>query len=153
MENNKEFEEIIKKTANEKHISDTEKQKLIKNLSSLSAYTQELNRISIPSYNNKVIYTSGNKQLLFENGEFFEVSAIDATKERVKLTRKEATDKYIEYFIGNVLNPLIARKNEMGIEYKKREVKDVQKEIEDTPIVSRSKKEQKSKSDDMEMEI
>lgn len=125
----KEYGEIVKKSVNSKGISDVEKQKLIKKISSLSCYEQELNKIVIPGYSNKVIFTDGNKQLVFENGEFFEASSTDATKGKVKLTRKEATDKYIEYYLNNLLNPLIAKKNEMGIEFKKKEVKEVQQEI------------------------
>ena len=148
----KEYEEIVKKSVNEKNISDTEKQKLIKTLSSLSGYEQELDKTIIPGYNKKVIFTNGNKQLQYENGEFFEASSTDATKERVKLTRKEATDRYIEYFIENILNPLIAKKNEMGIEFKKKEAKEVQKEIKDEPVVSKAKKQEKPE-DDIEIEL
>lgn len=148
----KEYEEIVKKSVNEKNISDTEKQKLIKTLSSLSGYEQELDKTIIPGYNKKVIFTNGNKQLQYENGEFFEASSTDATKERVKLTRKEATDKYIEYFIANVLNPLIARKKDMGIEFKKKEVNEIKKEVEEVSLTNKNKKQEKSKEDiDLEL--
>ena len=148
----KEYEEIVKKSVNEKNISDTEKQKLIKTLSSLSGYEQELDKTIIPGYNKKVIFTNGNKQLQYENGEFFEASSTDATKERVKLTRKEATDKYIEYFIANILNPLIARKKDMGIEFKKKEVNEIKKEVEEVSLTNKNKKQEKSKEDiDLEL--
>lgn len=81
---------------------------------------KELGKISIPSSQNKVIYTDGMSQLKYENGEFFKLDTKDATSNRVKLTRKEATDMYVEFFIRNKLNPLIARKQELksiGIDF------------------------------------
>ena len=142
-----EYKEIVKKSLNEKNISDVDKEKLLKKMSSLSDYTNELDKIVVPGYNNKVIFTNGNKQLVYENGEFFEVSATDATKEKVKLTRKEATDKYVEYFIDNVLNPLIAKKDELGIPKRTKE-KEERAEIKKTP-----KKEIKNKEKDIEIEL
>lgn len=85
---------------------------------------EEINKIKIPSSENKIIYTDGMYQLKYENGEFFRVNTKDSTKGSEKLTRKEATDMYIEFFIKNRLNPLIARKQELnsiGINLKMKE--------------------------------
>ena len=146
---NEEYKEIVKKSLNEKNVSDADKEKLIKKMSNLSDYGNELNKIVVPGYNNKVIFTNGNKQLVYENGEFFEVSSTDATKEKVKLTRKEATDRYVEYFIDNVLNPLIAKKNDLGITKKSKE-KEEKTEITNIPT---PRKEIKAKDEDIEIEL
>lgn len=110
----KEILEMLEKSNKASTTSKKEVEKLLNKALESTNYQAELDKISV-SCNNKVIYTDGNIQLMFENGEFFEVSSTDATKEKKKKTRKEATDMYVEYFINHVLNPLIERKKEMGI--------------------------------------
>ena len=116
-------------------ISDSEVKEIITNAnkqrtkvseaSEIFDYSKELSKISIPSSQNKVIYTDGMIQLKYENGEFFKVDTKDATSNKVKLTRKEATDMYVEFFIKSRLNPLIARKQELrsiGMDFNKKDI-------------------------------
>jgi len=75
-----------------------------------------------------VIYTDGNEQLVYEDGEFFVVSTTDITKKREKKTKEEAKNMYLEYFIRYVLNPII----------KQRELSNVEKEVEKAQVVEKS---------------
>ena len=111
----KEIIEIIEKSEKTSKISEEKIKELKSKLSEITNYQAELNKIDI-SHSNKIVhYTDGNRQLMSDNGEFFEVSTTDATQTPIKKTRKEATDMYIEYTINNILNPLIKRKKEFGI--------------------------------------
>ncbi len=147
----KEMQEIVEKAMNEKRIPKEKIENALKKSLEVTNYENELNKIKIPSSQNKVIYTDGSIQLLYENGEFFEVSSTDITKQKNKKTRKEATDMYIEYFIKYRLNPLIARKNELGItntRIKSTPTKQIDKEISND-IISTSKTQKKIEKDDI----
>ena len=65
---------------------------------------------------NRVIFTDGENQLVFENGEFFLVSSTDSLKTKIKKKREDARNMYIEYFIKYQLNPILKQKelNEMA---------------------------------------
>ena len=58
-----------------------------------------------------VIFTDGEEQLYYENGEFFSISSTDSTKRKKKKTKKEATDMYLDYFIKYQLNPILDQRD------------------------------------------
>ena len=119
----REIIEIIEKSEKNSKISEEKLKELKSKLLEITNYQDELNKINISNISKRVVYTDGNRQLMFDNGEFFEVSATDATQAPIKKTRKEATDMYIEYNINNILNPLIKRKKEFGIPEKYTSIK------------------------------
>lgn len=69
-----------------------------------------IDKIDISNNSNRVIFTDGEEQLIFENGEFFLVSSTDSQKSRKKKKREEARNMYIEYFIKYQLNPIIKQR-------------------------------------------
>jgi alkylated DNA nucleotide flippase Atl1 len=78
-------------------------------------FVKVLNDIKLAAPNNRVIYIDGNEQMLYDDGEFFMCETTDSTKPKKKIKRKEATEKYIEYFIRYQLNPIIDQKNMYNI--------------------------------------
>ena len=70
-----------------------------------------IENIELPK-DNYVIFTDGDEQLVYENGEFFIVSTTDSTKAKTKKKRLEAKDMYIEYFIRYTLNKINPKQTE-----------------------------------------
>ena len=58
-----------------------------------------------------VVFTDGNEQLIYDNGEFFLEDTLDSTKPKTKKKRAEAREMYIEYFIKYTLNKLAQKNN------------------------------------------
>ena len=73
-------------------------------------FMEKINDVEIPDNTNYVIFTDGEEQLIYENGEFYVVSTTSSLRKKVKKTKKEATDMYLDYFIKYQLNPLLDEK-------------------------------------------
>lgn len=102
----KEYYEIVEKAENAKKLTKEEFDKLIKEAKESIEFLKLIDKIQIPE-EKYVVYTDGDMQLVYENGEFFLVSATDSTGEKRKIKRKQAIDSYVEYFIKYQLNPII----------------------------------------------
>lgn len=116
--------DIMKKASKELKLSDAEIKKLLDEINENFDFNKMLEELKkkYPLQSNKyVIFTDGKEQLYYENGEFFLISSVDSTKQKRKIKRKEALDLYNEYYITNILNPLIKQKNK--VEPKKEVVK------------------------------
>ena len=74
-------------------------------------FMEKINDVEIPDNTNYVIFTDGEEQLIYENGEFYVVSTTSSLRKKVKKTKKEATDMYLDYFIKYQLNPLLDARN------------------------------------------
>ena len=74
-------------------------------------FMEKINDVEIPDSTNYVIFTDGEDQLVYENGEFYVVSTTSSLRKKVKKTKKEATDMYLDYFIKYQLNPLLDARN------------------------------------------
>lgn len=74
-------------------------------------FMQKMDEVEIPDNSNYVIFTDGEEQLIYENGEFYVVSTTSSLRKKVKKTKKEATDMYLDYFIKYQLNPLLDARN------------------------------------------
>lgn len=113
-------------------------------------FDEVIENIDISDNSNRVIFTDGNEQLIYENGEFFLVSSTDSTSTKKKKKRNEARNMYIEYFIKYQLNPIIEQRklNEITktisateiqnekqkvVEELKKEVIDQNKEVNEKP--------------------
>ena len=62
-------------------------------------FMQKIDEVEIPDNSNYVIFTDGEEQLVYENGEFYVVSTTSSLRKKKKKTKKEATDMYLDYFI------------------------------------------------------
>lgn len=105
-----EFKKEVLKTIDSK-----EEQKLMKEWIEEGKVTidfmEKINDVEIPDSTNYVIFTDGEEQLVYENGEFYVVSTTSSLRKKVKKTKKEATDMYLDYFIKYQLNPLLDARN------------------------------------------
>lgn len=120
------LKEIMKKAEKAEKLSKSEIEKLEKETLESVNFVDKIDEINL-DFEKYVIYTDGNEQLVYEDGEFFVVATTDITKKREKKTREQAKNMYLEYFIRYVLNPII----------KQRELNEVDKEVEDLQLVDK----------------
>jgi len=147
---------VVKDIKNNKESSSQEIDKLMAEANENVDFVKVINDIKLASPNNRIIYVDGNEQMLYDDGEFFMCETTDSTKPKKKIKRKEATEKYVEYFIRYQLNPIIDQKNMFNISktITKTEVtKEVENKVKkvDKPLTvkvkSATKKIEKSKDD------
>lgn len=104
-----EFKKEILKNSN-KELSKEEIKKLTDEAMVSINFLEKIEEIQIPS-DKYVVFTDGEEQLYYENGEFYVISTTDSKKERKKKTKKEATDMYLDFFIKYQLNPILDQRN------------------------------------------
>ncbi len=104
--------DIVKKLLDKTGVELTEQEikKLEKEAVGSVDFMKAMDEIELPK-DNYIIFTDGDEQLLYENGEFFVISTIDSPKRRKKKTKKEATDMYLNYFIKYQLNPILDKRS------------------------------------------
>lgn len=105
-------------------------------------FLKKLNDIDTIAESHRIIYTDGNEQLLYTDGEFYIIDTI-SNERRKKLSKKQARDAYIEYFITYQINPLIEKKNLQKI--KENITKISEKDVTKTPINHKAKSQVKNK--------
>ena len=98
--------EIIDNLDKKKTLTPEDKKRIEESLN----FEGAIEKIDISDNSNRVIFTDGEEQLVFEGGEFFMVSSTDSQKSRKKKKREEARNMYIEYFIKYQLNPIIKQR-------------------------------------------
>ena len=140
----KEFKKEVLKTIDSK-----EEQKLMEEWIEEGKVTidfmEKINDVEIPDNTNYVIFTDGEEQLIYENGEFYVVSTTSSLRKKVKKTKKEATDMYLDYFIKYQLNPLLDARNlsDEKVKEQQREKELAEKiakqEVEKAKIIEESK--------------
>lgn len=101
---------VVKDIKNDKEISKQDIEKLISDANENIEFSKVIEDIKLASPDNRVIFVDGNEELVYDHGEFFMCDTVDSRKPRKKVKRKEATEKYIEYFIRYQLNPIIEQK-------------------------------------------
>lgn len=104
------LKEILKKVEKSKKLSKEEIEKLKKEAIDSVNFVEKIDEINL-DFDKYVIFTDGKEQLIYENGEFFVVSSIDATVKKEKKKKEEAKNMYLEYFIRYVLNPIIKQRD------------------------------------------
>ncbi|MDO4282897.1 MAG: hypothetical protein Q4D02_04595 [Clostridia bacterium] len=104
------LKEIIKRIQKEKKISKEEIEKLKKEASDSINFVEKIEQISL-DFDKYVVFTDGNEQLVYEDGEFYVVSSTDANQKREKKKKEEAKNMYLEYFIRYILNPIIKQRD------------------------------------------
>ncbi len=108
-------------------------------------FMEKINDVEIPDNTNYVIFTDGEEQLIYENGEFYVVFTTSSLRKKVKKTKKEATDMYLDYFIKYQLNPLLDARNlsDEKVKEQQREKELAEKiakqEVEKAKIIEESK--------------
>ena len=103
--------DIVNKIVENMDVALTDKQikELEKEAQGSTEFMKALQKIEIPT-ENYVVFTDGDEQLLYENGEFYVISTKDTPLRRKKKTKKEATEMYLSYFIDYQLNGLLGGK-------------------------------------------
>ena len=114
----KEFVEMVNKAENAEQLSKEEIAKLLGQAKASTEFLKLIDNIKIPE-EKYVVYTDGELQLIYENGEFFMVSTTDGSGEKKKITRKKAIDSYLEYFIKYQINPIIAKRKQAMLKREK----------------------------------
>lgn len=114
----KEFVEMVQKAENSKELTKEEIEKLLKEAKGSLEFLKLIDNIKIPE-DKYVVYTDGEVQLVYENGEFFLTSATDSKAEKKKLKRKQAIDSYLEYFIKYQINPIIEKRKQAMLKREK----------------------------------
>lgn len=155
---NNSFDEILGKNIVDKLLENMGKDLTEKQIRDLKReaegsidFIKAIDNVKIPT-ENYVVFTDGDEQVLYENGEFFIISTTDTPLRRKKISKKEATERYLQFFITYELNRLIARGNEPKKEKEKNEQETPQKQVpvQDNTIektkeeVSPSKEKEKS---------
>jgi hypothetical protein len=125
------FEKALKETKNHGNISDADVKKQVSEHIEFLKFIENID-ISADSY--RVILTFGQDELVYDDGEFYLVDTIDVSKKKKKLTKKQARDMYIEYFIRYQLNPILENKKVKNmvkeLSSEKREERKVSKKTE-----------------------
>ncbi len=101
--------EIMNKIKKDKNLTKEEIAKLESDAKQSLNFLKLIDDIKLPT-DRYVVFTDGEIQLVYENGEFFIVSSTDSTKLKKKKKRSEATNMYIEYFIRYILNRINKQK-------------------------------------------
>lgn len=104
------LKDIIKRVQKESKISKEEIEKLKKEALDSVNFVEKIEQISL-DFDKYVIFTDGNDQLIYEDGEFYVVSTTDISQKKEKKKKEEAKNMYLEYFITYVLNPIIKQKD------------------------------------------
>ena len=116
--------EIMNRIKKERKLTNEEIARLENDAKQSLNFLKLIDEIKLPT-DKYVVFTDGEEQLLYENGEFFVISSTDSTKLKKKKKRSEATNMYIEYFIRYVLNKM----------NKQKEMNNMVKEISEGNIV------------------
>lgn len=126
-------EDIVNKIVKNMDVALTDKQirELEKEAEGSTEFMKAIENIQIPT-DNYVVFTDGDEQLLYENGEFFIISTKDTPLRRKKKTKKEATEMYLSYFIKYELNGLLGDKKDK--ETKGQEINDKAKDERKTKL-------------------
>lgn len=101
------LKDIMKRAEKSKKLSAAEIEQLKKELQDSQDFLKLIDQIDTEAEYDRVIFTDGNEELIYIDGEFFVVDTIDSTKPKQKKKKSEARDMYLEYFIRYTLNPLI----------------------------------------------
>lgn len=135
------LEDTIKKEVEKNggaNLSKKEKEALMQEAKVTVDFLTKVDEVELPK-DNYVIFTDGNEQLYYENGEFYIISTTNGLKKKVKKTKKEATDMYLDYFIKYQLNPILDARGEST----KVERNVPKKQLEDKSIEVEAKEEVK----------
>ena len=156
---NNSFDEILGKNIVDKLLENMGKDLTEKQIRDLKReaegsidFIKAIDNVKIPT-ENYVVFTDGDEQVLYENGEFFIISTTDTPLRRKKISKKEATERYLQFFITYELNRLIARGNEPKKEKEKNEQETPQKKVSVQENTIEKTKEEVSPSKEKEKSV
>ena len=156
---NNSFDEILGKNIVEKLLENMGKDLTEKQIRDLKReaegsidFIKAIDNVKITT-ENYVVFTDGDEQVLYENWEFFIISTTDTPLRRKKISKKEATERYLQFFITYELNRLIARGNEPKKEKEKNEQETPQKKVSVQENTIEKTKEEVSPSKEKEKSV
>ena len=91
--------DIIKRAEKGEILSKSEIKRILEESKDSIEFLKKLENLVIPDEPNRVIFTDGEEQLVYINGEFYIASSTDDTIVKKKKTKQEAKNMYLEYFI------------------------------------------------------
>lgn len=115
----KEFAEMIEKADSKGKLTKDEYDKLYAIAKESTEFMKLLDDIKIPE-DRYVVFTDGDVQLFYEEGEFFLTSAVDSNAQKKKIKRKEAMDLNLEFFIKYQINPILEIKKNVELQNRKK---------------------------------
>lgn len=127
----KEILEIIEKAEKSEELKKEDIEKLQVESKEHTDFLNTLGEIDLSADKYRVIVTLGDTELIFDNGEFYIGDTIDIKGKRRKISKKEARDVYIEYYIQHQLNPIIEQ----------RKIEELKKQIAKEVAENQNKKE------------
>jgi hypothetical protein len=101
------LKDIIKQINKTKGLNKVELDIMLEQANESINFVSKLDEIDLKDDKFRVIFTDGENQLVYENGEFFIISTTDISKPKIKKKKQEARDMYLEYFIKYQLNPIL----------------------------------------------
>lgn|SRR5574344_832692 len=102
--------EILDNLDKNKNMTSDELNKLKKEIENSLNFDEVIDNVDIGGNDDRVIFTDGEEQLVYEDGEFFIESTTDSSQDKKKMKRSDARNMYIEYFIKYQLNPILKQK-------------------------------------------
>ncbi len=142
----------VKKNGGDK-LSKKEKDALMQEAKVTIDFLTKIDEVELPK-DNYVIFTDGNEQLYYENGEFYIISTTDGLKKRLKKSKKEATDLYLDYFIKYQLNPILDARGEntnLNKENPKKQPKTIKDKKIEVEVKEEKEQEQEVKEEKQKM--
>ncbi len=91
--------DIMKRAEKGEIISKSEIKKKLEECRDSIEFLKKLEHIVVSDETNRVIFTDGEEQLIYINGEFYIASSTDDTIVKKKKTKQEAKNMYLEYFM------------------------------------------------------
>ena len=113
IEKNEIYNEIVKaieKEAKKKPLTNDEINVLMQEALENTNFQENIDAISVKTTGKRVIFVDGKGCLVYDEGVFYVEDSMDSKKGKRKLTRKQATELYVEYFFRYILNPAIQQK-------------------------------------------
>ncbi len=101
---------VEKQMKNEKKLSTEEMNKILMEANENVNFLNTLDEVDVKTTGKRVIFVDGKACLVYDNGVFYIEDSMDSRKSKKKLTRKQATELYVEYFFRYIMNPAIERK-------------------------------------------
>ena len=93
-----------------KNLSKEQIEQLKKNIDKEFNLELAVEEVSIKFPKKRVIFIDGNDELVYDDGEFYIEDTVDSKKDKKKLSKQKAMERYIEFFVRYTLNPLIEEK-------------------------------------------
>ena len=113
IEKNEIYNEIanaLEKEAKKKQLTKDQINSLMQEALESTKFQETIDMINLKTTGKRVIFVDGKGCLVYDEGVFYVEDSMDSKKGKRKLTKKQATELYVEYFFRYILNPAIEQK-------------------------------------------